>query len=291
MKTEIITGRLINSDQHSFVEGTDGQRYFENELIWDGYLKHWSGQEICARRLPQKDYEQHQPIIIMWLKEEPSKEPFVDLYYNERLVKYRASTFGHNAINVNGEIFNFSHLINENEVISLEEYFYRPALGEFAPSPNNGMFEILPDGTAYYDKFGRNFMRTIHVTRIMGIDIARLSEIFHRQLEIIHNAPVNPEKPEKYKDFNFFNRSCSTIIRDGLIEYGFSGIRGFLPRDMFVSATNAILKSSRNDGIAVKRFIMPQLLVAEAAPSALTPLFNLRNRIYLRNFPALEPSQ
>ena len=291
MKTEIITGRLINSDQHSFVEGTDGKRHFENELIWDGYLKHWSGQEICARRLPQKDYEQHQPIIIMWLKEEPSKEPFVDLYYNERLVKYWASTFGHNAINVNGEIFNFSHLINENEVISLEEYFYRPALGEFAPSPNSGMFEILPDGTAYYDKFGRNFMRTIHVTRIMGIDVARLSEIFHRQLEIIHNAPVNPEKPEKYKDFNFFNRSCSTIIRDGLIEYGFSGIRGFLPRDMFVSATNAILKSSRNDGIAVKRFIMPQLLVAEAAPSALTPLFNLRNRIHLRNFPVLEPSQ
>ena len=42
------------------------------------------------------------------------------------------------AVNVNGAIFNFSHKINENEVMRNEEYFFRPALGEFAPHPVTG---------------------------------------------------------------------------------------------------------------------------------------------------------
>ena len=69
-------------------------------------------------------------------------------------------------------------LMNENEIITEEEFFYRPALGEFAPSPNNGKYEILEDGTPYYDKFGRNFMRTIHVLRIEGIDVEKLGNIY-----------------------------------------------------------------------------------------------------------------
>ena len=75
--------------------------------------------------------------------------------------------------------------------MSIEEYFYRPALGEFAPSPRTGLFEILDDGTAYYDKFGRNFMRTIHVLRVEGINGTRMRSIFDRFLEMIHNTPVN----------------------------------------------------------------------------------------------------
>ena len=99
---------------------------------------------------------------------------FLNLYYNERLVKYTASSLGHNAINIGGDIFNFSHLMNENEIMEKEEYFYRPALGEFAPSPNNGLFEILEDGRVFYDKFGRNFMRTIHRIRIFGLDTEKI---------------------------------------------------------------------------------------------------------------------
>ena len=68
------------------------------------------------------------------------------------MIKYPASTFGHNAINVNGEFFNFSHLINENESMDEAEYMYRPALGEFAPSPTTGKFEILEDGTWHINK-------------------------------------------------------------------------------------------------------------------------------------------
>ena len=82
---------------------------------------------------------------------------------------------------------------------------------EFAPSPSTGLFEILDDGTAYYDKFGRNFMRTIHVLRVEGINGTRMRSIFDRFLEMIHNTPVNPKKPEKWPDFNLFTNSCSTL--------------------------------------------------------------------------------
>jgi len=93
----------------------------------------------------------------------------------------------------------------------------------------------MEDGKAYYDKFGRQFMRTIHVIRILGMDIGKLSHIYDNELETIHQTPVDPKAPAKYKDFNFFNRSCSTIIRDGLIAYGFKDICGILPRDLFVN--------------------------------------------------------
>ena len=155
MNSKIIKGRLCKKEEKSFIDSS-GEPFFEDRLIWEGYITHWLGQNVCARELPQLDYKTDQPIIIMWPDESPPSEPVVDFYYNERLVKYPASLFGHNAININGNIYNFSHLMNENEIITPEEFIYRPALGEFAPSPVNGKFEILDDGRAYYDKFGRN---------------------------------------------------------------------------------------------------------------------------------------
>ena len=201
MNHNVIKGQLCQENGKSFIASADNN-YFEDRLIWQGYLTHWLGQNVVARELPQLDYDSGQPIIILWPDEPPPEEPCVDFYYNERLVKYPASLFGHNAININGNVYNFSHLLNENEIMTPEEYFYRPALGEFAPSPVNGKFEILADGTAYYDKFGRNFMRTVHVLRIRGMDTKRLSSILDEELEIIHNTPINPKKPDKYADFS-----------------------------------------------------------------------------------------
>ncbi|MDP6532873.1 MAG: hypothetical protein QF430_03195 [Candidatus Marinimicrobia bacterium] len=281
MSENSISGILRNSGSGAFVESPDGNRHFEGRLFWDGYITHWKDQPIVARELPQKDYQREEPIIIMRPDDPEPSTPAVDLYYNERLVKYRTSTFGHNAINVNGEIFNFSHLLNENEVITSEEYFYRPALGEFAPSPRNGAFELNVDGRDYFDKFGRNFMRTIHVLRLTGLDTDKLAGIYHRELEIIHSSKRNPKNPEKYIDFSFWNRSCATIIRDGLIEYGINDISGFLPRDFFVSTIYAALLSKERLGIGVQLFSMPQLDVPEAAPSAMTPLFNPLNKFKL----------
>ena len=160
----VYTGILTTDETNSFLLKRDGKHVLEENHIWDGYINHWAGQKVCARLLPQKDYDNEEPIVIIWPDIEPANVDFMELYYNERLVKYWPSLFGHSAICINGRIYNYSHLINENEVISIEEYFYRPAMGEFAPSPNTGSFEILDDGTAYYDKFGRNFMRTIHVS-------------------------------------------------------------------------------------------------------------------------------
>ena len=215
----------------------------------------------------------------MWPDEPAPQEPFVDLYFNERLVKYPVSFLGHLAVNVNGEIFNFSHLINENEVMRPEEYFYRPAMGEFAPHPVSGRANLDDPQKPYYDKFGRLFMRTIHVLRITGLDTQKLSQIFHDELEIIHNAPPDPKKPGHYINFNIFTNSCSTIIRDGFQKLGFRKIRGIFPRDLFVNVAYHFLKQTEYPRIKASRFTLNQLHVPEAAPSAMPPLLNPFNRI------------
>ncbi len=287
-RKEQFSGILRQEDHGTYLEGSDGERLLEGVTVWKGYLQHWLNQPVHARFLPQRDYETGDPILILWPQEPPEPEPFVELYYNERLVKYPASTFGHIAINVNGEIFNFSHLLNENEILDLAEYFYRPALGEFAPSPTTGTFEIREDGRAYYDKFGRRFMRSIHVLRVLGMDTEKLAAYYHDQLEAIHAYPKEPERPEKFQGFSFFNRSCATIIRDGLREYGIKHVSGVLPRDFFISAARALIQEQDKQGFRIKLYKLAQLKVPEAPYSKVTPLLNPMNWLKLRLLPSLD---
>ena len=270
----MVTGILTQDNIASFILDESGDRHFEDRIIWNGYLAHWSGEKVHARELEQHDYENNEPIIIIWPVETRSTEPFVDLYYNERLIKYFVSFLGHTAVNVNGSIFNFSHLMNENEIMEKEEYFYRPALGEFAPSPNNGLFEILEDGRVFYDKFGRNFMRTIHRIRIFGLDTEKMMATLKQSLDIILNTPPNPKEPDKYKDFSIVSNNCATIIRDVFNQCGFPEIKGRFPRDLFVNTTYHLFCHPELD---VQYAKLPQLFVPEAPMSMVSPLLNFRN--------------
>ena len=270
----MVTGILTKDNIASFILDESGDRRFEDRIIWDGYLAHWSGVKVHARELEQHDYTNNEPIIIIWPVETRSTEPFVDLYYNERLTKYFVSFLGHTAVNVNGSIFNFSHLMNENEIMDKEEYFYRPALGEFAPSPNNGLFEILEDGRVFYDKFGRNFMRTIHRIRIFGLDTEKMMATLKQSLDVILNTPPNPKEPEKYKDFSIVSNNCATIIRDVFNQCGFPEIKGRFPRDLFVNTTYHLFCHPELD---VQYAKLPQLFVPEAPMSMVSPLLNFRN--------------
>lgn len=274
MSREPVSGVLKKEGGVTFVQGKHGDRYFETDPIWSGYVTHWEGKKVFGRLLKEKDYATNKPMVILWPREPRPEPPFVELYYNERLTKYMASLFGHNAINVDGNIYNFSHKLNENEIMTEDEFFYRPALGEFAPSPRTGMFEVPEDGPPYYDKFGRNFMRTIHVLEIKGLDTDRLKTLYNRELEIIHATPPKPGKPTHYADFSIWNRSCSTIIRDGLQNMGFPEIRGIFPRDLFVSAASVL---SRERDLLVRIYRRKQLQVPEAAPSVPGPFLNPMN--------------
>jgi len=284
----IYKGKLRSHNGSVFLETDTGERLLEGYRIWQGYIIHWRDQSVCVRMLPQKDYETHKPIIIMWPDKPKTATSFVEIYYNERLVKYSTSTFGHNAINVNGEFFNFSHLINENELMDEAEYMYRPALGEFSASPHTGKYQIMGDGTAYLDKFGRNFMRTIHVIRVEGLDTDRLAEINHHELKKIHATPPDPKEPEKYRDFNFLKRSCTTIIRDSLKKYGFSSIKGILPRDFFISAALELIKAQETFDIKVKLYKRAQLKVPEAPFSKQTPILNPINWVRSSKLPKMK---
>lgn len=262
-----VTGMLRRDGEHAFVEDAHGCRHLGQELIWRGYLDHFTDCLMHARALPQRDYERGRPIQILWPDEPSPQEDHVEIYYNERLVKYRTSLLGHNAVNVNGRIYNFSHLMNENEILTPEEYFYRPALGEFAPSPTHGRYERRSDGRSYLDKFGRRFMRTIHAIRVLDIDAARMSAIFEGIMDRIHGTPQREDQPEKWRDFHPLTRNCTTLVRDGLNAYGFAGIQGRFPRDLFV---NAAYHLSRRSDVRIEIWNLPQLKVAEAPYSAMS---------------------
>jgi hypothetical protein len=282
MEGTIYKGVLTRTGEKAFLQGHDGIRYLEDEIIWKGYLAHFNGLAVCARRLSQRDYETGKPIIILWPDAPSSDESAVELYFNERLVKYPTSFLGHMAVNISSEIFNFSHLINENEVMKPEEYFFRPALGEFAPHPVYGRDNTDDPQKFYYDKFGRLFMRTIHVLKITGLDTQTFSQIFHDELDIIRNTPADPKKPGEYRDFNILANSCSTIIRDGFKKYGFKNIRGIFPRDLFVNISFYFLKQTKDPQMKASCYTLQQLKVPEAAFSALPPLLNPLNLIKQR---------
>ncbi|MFH1414754.1 MAG: hypothetical protein ABIH89_01540 [Elusimicrobiota bacterium] len=285
MNKDIIKGILTVEGDRRFLKGDDGARLLEDELIWNGYLEHWTGRRLCARRLDECDYDTGRPIVIMWPDVPLPEYPFVEIYYNERLVKYPFSFMGHIAINVNGEIFNFSHLLIENEVMSPAEYFYRPALGEFAPHPDTMLFNIDDKEKPYYNKFGRQFMRTIHVLHIKGLDTVRLSDIYHNELKVIHSTPVNPKRPEKYRSTNVFTRNCATIIRDGLRKCGFPGISGIFPRDLFISAASSFLEAGKKGAVKAGMLRLRQLKVPEALYSVQTFVLNPMNLIRMKKLP------
>ena len=281
MNENLIQGILTQEKGKAFLLGPNGEHYLETELIWDGYIRHWLGKPLYARYLAQRDYERGKPIVIMWPDDQVLNLPYIELYYNERLVKYLGSILGHIAINLKGEVFNFAFRVNENEVVKREEYLYRPALGEFAPHPVLGCFHVGDREKAYYNNFGRLFMRTIHVLRIEGpdLDTVCLSKIFHTELQRIHNTPVDPKKPGMYRDFDIFTQSCTTIIRDGLRRLGFQKLSGISPKDFFVNASHFFYHMKKEAAFKVRLYRMKQLKVPEAPYSAETPILNPINRI------------
>ena len=247
-------------------------------------MKHWESGELRGTLLPETDYDTGKPIALLWPCREPETGAFIELYYNERLVKYPVSFLGHTAINVNGEIFNYSHLVNECEVMDEARYFYRPALGKYAPSPGGG-YSIEDPERPFLDKFGRQFMRTIHVARVTGHDTGPLQAALRAELEKIHHTPEDPRRPGKYRDFRLLTRSCTTIIRDALRQSGFPRIRGVFPREMYTSAVWSFREQEKKGGLKLSVYKRPQLFVDEAPASAITPLVNPLNilrRAWLR---------
>ncbi len=281
MTRDRVRGVLCREDGQAFLLGPDGNRFFASDRIWEGYLHHWLGREVCARRLPQLDYETGKSIVLVWPDEKMPENPFVALYYNERLIKYPASLLGHIAVNVNDEVFNYSHLMNEDEVMTPEEYFYRPALGEFAPHPELGRYHVDENGKAYYDKFGRRFMRNIHVLTIEGLPTDLLSGFYQQEMEKILRTPEDPKKPGFYPHFNLFTRNCATIIRDGLRKAGLSFVKGIFPRDFFINVAYHLLKHGPETGLTVNLHRLSQLRVPDAPDSALPLPVNPANMLRL----------
>ena len=272
---ESVVGVLVHQGDRMYLSGEDGRRHFEDDPVWPGYAIHWTGRRLKGRLLPQVDYATGKKMVILW-PDEPPARPSVELIYNERLTHYWESMMGHIAINVNGEIFNFSNLVNENETMTPEEYYYRPALGEFAPHPVRGKIGTDEEGRPYYDKFGRLFMRSVHILRISDIDPQIVRNHLQEVLKEIHAAPRDPKKPENYAQFSVLKRSCATYTRDALRAAGLKKIAGIMPRDLFVNAAYHTTVKRHGSAEIIQK---PQLVVPEAPRSAPTALLNPLNRL------------
>jgi hypothetical protein len=161
------------------------------------------------------------------------------------------------------------------------QFFYRPAMGEFAAHPGTRGFNVADPDRPYYEKFGRRFMRSIHVLHIRGLDTARLAGLLSDEIRIIHETPPDPRRPHKYRDFHAIDRSCTSLIRDALREAGLSGASGIIPRELFL---NVAYQAMRPDNLE-------QLKVPERPFSRPTPIINPLNRlrlIRLRDLPGSE---
>lgn len=279
---EFIARGLLGRDAEAvYIEDDEGRRVFPSESIWEGYLAHWLGQQVRVHRLPQRDYQSGAPILLLAPDEPAPPPPYIVLYYNESLPGYLSSLFGHLAINVDGTVFSFSETLNENEEMSLEEYLYRPALGEFSGHPESLTFNFDDPDRPYYDKFGRRFMRTIHALCIQGLDTARLTELLRTEIAVIYKTPVDPRLPHKYRDFHYLHRSCTTIIRDALRKVGLREVSGLLPRELFLNVAYQVTRPGRSDSLTAYATRMDQLKVPDRAYSHLNSILNPMNRLRL----------
>ena len=284
-----MEGWLKKDETGIFIEDNNGKKLFTGERIWGGYVAHWLNKKVLVRELSQSDPKTGLPIVLVWREggiERNKNQNYIEVYYNEKLVKYWASFFGHISINVGGSVFNFSNKLSENEILTPEEYFYRPILGDLAPAENK-----KDRAEKVTVKFGRRFMRSIHILRIEGdsLEIELLRKIFRKKMDSIHNAPTDPSRPGFYKDFSFYSNSCVTIIRDGLREGGFADVSDFLSRDFFISCAKSFRKMAKKHNLSVSLRLMPQLMIPEAPPSKMTPLLNplsyYRKHKYLNDLP------
>jgi hypothetical protein len=138
----------------------------------------------------------------------------------------------------------------------------------------DGLFDTSDPERPYLDKFGRQFMRTIHVARITGRETSGLESILRRKLKDIFDTPVDSAEPEYYRDFSKFSNICTTIIRDSLREWGFDRVKGIFPGEMFISAVWEFRKRSKSGGFNLSVFTRDQLMVDEAPASTHSPILN-----------------
>ena len=48
MSNTVYTGFLTADETNLFILRCDGSCVLEENRIWDGYINHWTGQNICA---------------------------------------------------------------------------------------------------------------------------------------------------------------------------------------------------------------------------------------------------
>lgn len=265
---DIINGRLVLEEKTPCVLAAGGEKKFTNAAVWQGYITHFLNREVRGRLLPQTDYATKRPIALVWPEGDPPPQPFLEIYFNQRLPNYPGSFFGHAAINVNGRIFNFARKLNENEELDYGEYFYRPALGEFSPGAN-GKYDLSNPDEPRYDKFGRRFMRQILVLRITNVrDTAFLLDYFRKSLATIQNQNAGRTDVDVNQYFRAFSNNCVTMLYNGLSRWGINRLNRRLPWNFFLSCRREFSKlaAARRWQVSVRK--LPQLKVPEAPFSA-----------------------
>ena len=83
MSNTVYTGILTADETNHFILRRNGSGILEENRIWDGYINHWTGQNICAYLHRQKDYENEE----LYSKMGPITNP-KNLFLNKKLPAY-----------------------------------------------------------------------------------------------------------------------------------------------------------------------------------------------------------
>ena len=83
MSNTVYTGILTADETNHFILRRNGSGILEENRIWDGYINHWTGQNICAYLHRQNDYENEK----LYSKMGPITNP-KNLFLNKKLPAY-----------------------------------------------------------------------------------------------------------------------------------------------------------------------------------------------------------
>ena len=254
-------GRLVWPDAGGAPGLVSGSGRTALDGLWPGY-RVLSGSDVRLRWL-REDRAGARIALLAPAADCPPGPDRVEVYFLHRLREQLVSLFGHLAIAVRGRVWNFSAVLEENEAVSWDEYFYRPQTGPFVRHADG-------HGLARVDRYGRRFMRAADVLSLEGLPAERLADVLDGLLDEVRAAA------EKAQDgsspaFSSWSRNCAGFIREALNESGVGSFSSHAPRDLFVELAWHFRKRGGATFRRVPQLIVPGILPSSSAVPLLRP--------------------
>lgn len=272
--------------------------------FWEGWTAMLAREVVY---FPAADLQPPCPVILP-AEEQADSDDEVEILFLHRLRGQLASLFGHIAIVVRGRVWNFSAVLAENEVLTVDEFYWRPCLPPFLPE-EEGCLTVLegvdpdsvsvrteggqqeettcPDnrsakkGGLRVDRYGRRFMRSLDRIKISGLSPAQLSNLEKSLTELMERvykaAPSSCRGESPY--FSAWKMNCAGFVREAFALAGLANFQSHFPRDLFIEIGWHFIRQARQAGSSLRvkygqripQFPVPGIRASSSAVPLLNP--------------------